>query len=634
MNSCTKIVMLGMLACSMSLYGSVTLQTSAAGLGANDSATFDALGPDGTTVANSFNLTTAANKNVAGTLTGNQGMLAVVGGSWSGASGDFTGNESLLWAYDNTAGVNAGSGPVSFSFPSVFGGGAAIQADDPGAFTASISVYDGGSLLASFTESSDANGDAIFIGALSTSADITRMVFDLTASSAGDIHDFAIGTLSFQNAPSTGAPEPGVGFLAGILASLMLCWRFGGKAQRSRKKAVAALGAMAVMCLCIPNTFGQTLKGTMTSLPAHSLPVSPNPSAGANTVSVGSHPLPMWTYSIKAYDGLNYTGTIIGVSPYNRGKTTTTVPTQVIPLIITIKDANGTITYDPTVADNSCVASGATPESLIVGSPIFTSNDYVMNGIDVGTTQYEDANVRAEFWSLVGGTPYHLMLQESSLTARSLSFGTGGTSGPGSNFTTGQLGTCDPIGVVQQSDMDTAVAALITGPLAGVVNTGTFPLFLTKNVVMTSGGTSLFNNCCILGYHSAFQAAGGSLQVYSPLEIDTTSAFGPGYTATMAHEIGEAIHDPSGVNPTPPWGNIGQQPQCQDNFEDGDPLSAGGLSPTNPFKVVSGSVTYELQELAFYDWFFGGTSLGAGGGYSGHGTLQGHAKACPPGGTN
>jgi hypothetical protein len=66
-------------------------------------------------------------------------------------------------------------------------------------------------------------------------------------------------------------------------------------------------------------------------------------------------------------------------------------------------------------------------------------------------------------------------------------------------------------------------------------------------------------------------------------------------------------------------------------------LSPGFGTPTNPFSVVGANgLTYSLQELAFYSWFFDSTSLGTGSGgkFSNHGTFNGSAIICPPGGTN
>ena len=338
-------------------------------------------------------------------------------------------------------------------------------------------------------------------------------------------------------------------------------------------------------------------------------------------------PLPSWDYSITASadrGGGVYSGTILGRSPYLRGKTTTTIPTQIVPLIITITTPTSSVTYDPTAPD-ACLG-GVSALDKLGNSPIFTNNSWTMNGVNVGNTQYIDAFQRAQFWSLVGGTPYHLMLNKSNLPAQPLSFAMNGVNGGNFTFT----GGCEPLGIVQIDDLDAAVQALITGPLAGMVNAGTFPVFLTKSVVSADGVPALPNHCCILGYHSGL-FVGGNLQVYSPLTYDASGAFGDTDISVMAHEMGEAVNDPTGINPTPAWGNIGQTVGfCQANFEVGDPLSPGFGTPTNSF-VVGG---YHLQEMAFFNWFFGGPSLGAGGAYSNNGTFLGDAKHCPPGGTN
>jgi len=142
--------------------------------------------------------------------------------------------------------------------------------------------------------------------------------------------------------------------------------------------------------------------------------------------------------------------------------------------------------------------------------------------------------------------------------------------------------------------------------------------------------------CCALGYHNAF-LNGGVFQTYSVNMYDTSNAFG-GDTSVMSHEIAEWMDDPGTGNPVPNWGAEGQVTagNCQNNLEVGDPLSPGFGTPTNPFTVLAANgVTYTLQELAFYSWFLGTSpSLGAGGGFSDNGTFLGHAKACPPGGTN
>ena len=202
-----------------------------------------------------------------------------------------------------------------------------------------------------------------------------------------------------------------------------------------------------------------------------------------------------------ALGGGTYTGTILGRSPLNRGKTTTTIPIQIIPLVITINDGTTTVVYDATAPD-PCVPGSPHPStvSVVNGSPVLTSNPWTMNGVAIGNTQYIDAFQRAQFWSLVQGTPYHLVLNPSVLGAQALSFGPGaGTNYPATDFVGG---TCGNLGVVNEFTLDGLLQSLITGPLAGMVNAGTLPIFLTKNVVSSETGITVGPGCCVLGYHS------------------------------------------------------------------------------------------------------------------------------------
>ena len=402
---------------------------------------------------------------------------------------------------------------------------------------------------------------------------------------------------------------------------------------------------LALLC-CVAGAslaFGQQerLKGYTTVRPATRIAPSNSHAAKLAPVIAVSPLLPnkSFNYTITASAGLGagvFSGTILGRNPLNRGMTTTTIPTQIVPLVITINDGSTTVTYDPTAPD-TCVTGNPTDISIITGSPIFNNHPWTMNGVNVGNTQYIDAFQRAQFLSRLGGaaTGYHLILSPSLLGAQTISFGPGhGLNFPATDFVGG---TCGFIGIVNIDEFDAAVQNLILNPLAPGVNAGTFPTFFTKDVVESTSGIDL-NFCCVLGYHSGIPGGLGGFQIYSPFSIDTTGVFGSGFTNTISHEMAEAVNDPTTVNATPPWGNEGQTVGlCQNNLEVGDPLSPGFGTSTNPFIVVGGNgLTYSLQELAYYSWFFGSTSLGvgAGGKFSNNGTFTGSAIICPPGGSN
>jgi len=334
--------------------------------------------------------------------------------------------------------------------------------------------------------------------------------------------------------------------------------------------------------------------------------------------------IPLWNYSIVAYDGSTYQGIMVGRSPFFHGHRVTTIPTFIVPLIFTFADT-GTV-FDPTVAD-TCIG-GQTVVSLIQSSPLFETTDFIMNGVDVGNTQYLDAFRRANFWKDVGGTPYHTVFSTTPTVLAGVPISVPATVGQ----TVTPSGTpCRTVGTIDKASLDSFIQGTLIPQLAAQgVGPTSFPQFLSDSVFETTPGSA----GVALGYHDAFTDASGNFQTYSVNTYDTSGAT-MSSTGVMSHEIGEWMDDPTIGNPVPAWGAEGQQPNCQTNLEVGDPLSPGFSTPTNPYTVTLGANTYTLQELTFFSWFYGpGPSLGAGGLYSDNGTFKGFAKACPPGGTN
>jgi len=343
--------------------------------------------------------------------------------------------------------------------------------------------------------------------------------------------------------------------------------------------------------------------------------------------------IPLFNYTFVGYDGNTYPGTMVGRSPFAHGARTTNVHLILVPLIIKMPDGG---TFDPTAAD-AC-ASGKTDLSLVQGSPLLTPTDFIMNGVDVGTAQYVDAFQRANFWTNVSatGSRYHTILSPVTvLSAVTVTV----PAGSGQTWAAANFGGCGNLGVIDANYWDPSLnggtsrgeaGTLLTSLASQGIGPTILPIFLLPNVVFASSGTSPTVNCCILGYHGSIGPV-ATLQTYSPLDFDSTGLFSPGNISIMSHEVGEWMDDPTGINAVPVWGGIGQQAGCQNNLEVGDPLSA---PPTNPFSVTQNGFTYAMQELAFFSWFFGGTSLGSGGKYSNNGTFTGFAIACPPGGTH
>lgn len=386
-----------------------------------------------------------------------------------------------------------------------------------------------------------------------------------------------------------------------------------------------------------PRRSHQTLKAYTTIRPAPNFDFQ-----AARLAATSGAGLKIFTYTVTATKDNNlYSGTMVGTSPFASKKTTTSIPTYIIPVIVNIA---GTV-FDPTVADVTCMAPpNDVPLTVFRNSPLFVSPsaNWVMNGVNVGKGQYIDAFQRANFWSKVGGTSYNVNLSpitvlspatynvpanDGNLIPDAL-FGNGGC-GPNNN----------PNGVegeIYINDFDTWVTNTLL-PSYPQITADTFPVLLLYNVVMGLTQPPNVALCCVIGYHGA-TAGPPSGQTYSPMDFDTSGIFGTGVrdTSASAHEIGEWMDDPYGTNPTPVWSS-GQSASCssggQNNLEDGDPLS--GLS--NDFSItMPNGFNYHLQELVFFSWFYNAdhvASLGAGGGFSNNGTFKGPSEPCPTGGT-
>lgn len=367
-----------------------------------------------------------------------------------------------------------------------------------------------------------------------------------------------------------------------------------------------------------------------------------------STFTLAGPVLTTWPYQfVAAQDGNTYSGTIVGGNPFNRAARTTTIPVVIIPLRLQfnpapVADSTGAIapapvSFDPTSPDNGCLGAGNTALSLTQGSPIFTPAPYTINGINVGTTIEPDAIQRAAFWPQVSGfaAAYHLAFNVSVAAKQTISVTSGTFSGAlyhfGGGCGTNPSSSDNPkgsLGLIDISYIDPALNTIISN--LGIT-ANQFPLFVIYSAVITENGASPNNgHCCILGYHGGSFIPAAPGQTYGIAEYDQGQFFGgTDDVSAMSHEVQEWINDPSGANPTPPWGNIGQVGGCQGNLEVGDPLS-GTLMPP----VSLGGHTYHTQELAFFSWFYGVPFAGAGGKYSSNGTFGGFAKPCPPGGTN
>jgi len=344
--------------------------------------------------------------------------------------------------------------------------------------------------------------------------------------------------------------------------------------------------------------------------------------------------VPLWTFRVTgARDGLNHLGAMVGTNPFTT-KGTSRIPAIIIPMVVTthtvavsfdsetgiLGTAPGNVTLNSNAPDNTCLtAPNNVPSQLVFQSPIFQPASFTFGGTFVGYTQYIDAFQRANFFAALGGDPdnYHVLFDPVRITSPVVidvpaNEGLAITNG----LLVGRPDVCAPGQILDINWFDSYINGTLLPALASQsVNPGSVPIFLLYDAFLASPVDNLFS-CCFVGYHS-FAGEPTPSQLYSVVDFDVTGVFPFQNTAILAHEMGELVDDPYGDNQVPPWGHTGQQPGCQENLEVGDPLTG---TPMPPVTMPNG-YTYDLQELVFFSWFFGGQSIGVNGWYSNNGTF-------------
>jgi hypothetical protein len=315
--------------------------------------------------------------------------------------------------------------------------------------------------------------------------------------------------------------------------------------------------------------------------------------------------LPNFSSTIKSpLDGRTYAYSLIGTDPT---KTAASTKVSYVAISLRFHFANGVV-LDPTQPGcNDTVAV----QDRFFKSPIFKKTALTSNGVSVGKTQYEDGFMRAEFWNLVQNSNYHVLLKQAKgtkLVVVDVNAPSGSTTAAG-----GCSGTNHDLGEIPYN----SYVSIIEATAKQYATPTQLPIMLAYNVVQTSGG------CCIIGFHGAFGASGGT-QVYATGSYTDPGEFGQIQDMyAWTHEIGEAFNDPFVNNGTPAWGHVGQVGGCQNNLEVGDPLTG-----TPAVQIALKGFTYHGQELAFFDWFYRTPSNGTDGLYSYSGTFKTAQAAC------
>ena len=290
--------------------------------------------------------------------------------------------------------------------------------------------------------------------------------------------------------------------------------------------------------------------------------------------------VPIWTGHF-VFNNQTFTYHMVGTDP-SAGSATSNIPLVIIPLKFHFSDGTNLS------ASQTVCGDVKNTKYRFKNSPLVKKAAFTPGGTNVGTTQYVDAFQRANFWNFVSTTApnYHVLL--SPVSTKPLQ-----TINVGANGST-QAGPCARIGKVDINFFDNVAMNLLT-TLAIPANT--LPLFLSYNTFETVGG-----GCCVLGYHSTNNAGTQAYAVGAYSDPGIFNASGIRDIHALSHEIGEWMDDPliPAVNIVPAWGHVGQVGGCQNNLEDGDPVTGSA------FTVTTGGLfpfTYHPEDLVFLPWF-------------------------------
>jgi hypothetical protein len=344
--------------------------------------------------------------------------------------------------------------------------------------------------------------------------------------------------------------------------------------MKQRFTVLSLMAALLVVASLAGTALAQDPNDTLPAHPMYKVlaPKPGNPNAAPPVT------LTTWNGSF-VYGGHTYDYNMVGTAPSTG--TSTTIPVFIIPIALEYKGTTTTIFSPATKQSN-----GASAVANTVNSPIFKNMDWVApDGTDLGTTQYEDAFQRGNFWGQVSGaTGYHVLLGTPKVAPLQTFVVPAADGSVGNEFGV-------KVGLADINWFDAKLQTLITK--FKQIQPNTLPIFITYDVYLTEG------ECCIGGYHSATGAQAYSMFTY----IGTAGAFAQNVSA-LSHEAGEYIDDPLVVNPN---GN----PVSCGILEVGDPEE--GFANYGAFPYTLNGFTYDLQDLVYLEYFGAATTTSVGG---------------------
>ncbi|WP_341312024.1 hypothetical protein WN982_10880 [Paraburkholderia sp. IMGN_8] len=320
-------------------------------------------------------------------------------------------------------------------------------------------------------------------------------------------------------------------------------------------------------------------------------------------------PLPHWSSSFRT-GGIDYPFTVIGADPAS-GQTSV-IPTIILPYRFVFSD--GTI-LDATTD----VVDGITPLNGVLGSPAFQRYPFQAGPTPLGTTQWGDAFMRANFWSVHSdqGPGYHVLLATPTVLA------------PVTIPVPADIGYTFVVGGQRYGVVDfwwlTDVQTTVMRTLG--VSPDVLTIHLASTVIYSTQEGGNF-----LGYHSATDLSATThvpgINTYIQTSYFPAAAFGGrfGNVTVLAHEVVEWLNDPLLNNAPPVWRDPVVAHYCWNYLmEVADPLER-----LVGFQVTLNGRSYLLPDAVFQPWFSRmPVSFSANGWYSFANRLSSYSEKCP-----
>jgi hypothetical protein len=354
--------------------------------------------------------------------------------------------------------------------------------------------------------------------------------------------------------------------------------------MNQRFTALSLLAALLVVASMAGTVFAQD---TTDTLPAHALYVRRTPHLISGAPAPAT-PLTTWNGTFK-YLKKTWSYNMVGTVPSSG--TSTTIPVVIIPIVLQYKKGTTTTTFSPATKQSN----GLNAIQNTIASPIFQNMDWTAGDgtTDLGTTQYEDAFQRGNFWTMVSKAPgYHLLLGTPTVLKPQTFVVPAADGSVGTEFGV-------KVGLADINWFDAKLENLIAN--SKVIQPNTLPIFIAYNVYLTESG-----ECCVGGYHDAMTTTSGT-QAYSYFGyVGKSGVFGQDVSA-LSHEAGEWMDDPLVVN-------TGGNAVACGILEVGDPEEGfnqdGAVYGAFPYTL--NGFTYHLQDLTYLEYFGAakGTSVG------------------------